>query len=141
MTMTNAERVAEIWRLCAELSESTGRPFTPDGHLVGSLGEVAAADALGLTLNPPSVKGYDAVTADGQKLEVKTTDGNRSVSVTGDAPIADLLCVVTVDRSDGTPTIVYFGPAAPAWNLAGRAGPSGQRLLSLADVRRLAEEM
>jgi hypothetical protein len=37
-----------------------GRKFTPDGHLVGSIGEVVAPEALGLTLYVGSRPGHDA---------------------------------------------------------------------------------
>ena len=47
------EPVAEIYRAVAELeARYPPRKFTPDGHLVGSIGEVVAAEALGLTLYP-----------------------------------------------------------------------------------------
>jgi hypothetical protein len=37
-----------------------GRPFTPDGHMVGSLGEVLAARRYGLKLLPASAERHDA---------------------------------------------------------------------------------
>ena len=47
--------VAAIYRAVTELEALyPGRRFTPDGHLVGSIGEVVAAEALGLTLYPMS---------------------------------------------------------------------------------------
>lgn len=49
------------------------RPFTPDGHMVGSIGECLVADAYGLKLMPPSNKGYDAISRDGIKVEIKAT--------------------------------------------------------------------
>ena len=43
--------VATIYRAVAELeAQYAPRKFTPDGHLVGSIGVVVAAEALGLTL-------------------------------------------------------------------------------------------
>ena len=45
-----------------------GRHFTPDGHMVGSLGECLVADAYNLELKTASNKGYDAVTETGQRL-------------------------------------------------------------------------
>jgi len=49
------------------------RPFTIDGHLLGTLGEVFAAQQFGLTLNENSVKeGFDA-TKEGKKYQIKTT--------------------------------------------------------------------
>ena len=45
------EPVARIYKAIAELEALyPGRKFTPDGHLVGSIGEVIAAEALGLSL-------------------------------------------------------------------------------------------
>ena len=38
-----------------------GRHFTPDGHLVGSLGECLVADAYNLELRTASNEGHDAV--------------------------------------------------------------------------------
>jgi hypothetical protein len=51
----------------------TGRPFTPDGHMVGSLGECLVADAYNLDLMPPSNKGFDAKTKGGKNVEIKAT--------------------------------------------------------------------
>jgi hypothetical protein len=56
-----------------------GRKFTPDGHLVGSIGEVVAAKALGLTLYPGSHPGHDAYDANGD-VQIKMTSG-ASVSL------------------------------------------------------------
>jgi hypothetical protein len=45
------EPVARIYRAVGELeARYEGRKFTPDGHLVGSIGEVIAAEALDLKL-------------------------------------------------------------------------------------------
>lgn len=38
-----------------------GRHFTPDGHMVGSIGQCLVADAYGLELLTASNKGYDAL--------------------------------------------------------------------------------
>jgi hypothetical protein len=56
--------VAAIYRAVAELEALyPDRKFTPDGHLVGSIGEVVAAEALSLTLHPSSHPGHDAFNA------------------------------------------------------------------------------
>ena len=48
--------VAAIYRAVAELEALyPERKFTPDGHLMGSIGEVVAAEALGLTLHRPRI--------------------------------------------------------------------------------------
>jgi len=63
--------IKKIFRSCQQLTELTGRPFSPDGHLVGSFGEVVAADLLNLTLMPPSNDGYDATDKQGRRVEIK----------------------------------------------------------------------
>ena len=49
--------VPELFRVIAELEAAApGRHFTPDGHLIGCIGEVIAADRYGLTLTTPPKK-------------------------------------------------------------------------------------
>src|SRR3954453_19529919 len=54
-----------------------GRHFTPDGHMVGSIGEVLAAARYGLDLLPASAPLHDARTSGGQLVQVKATQSNR----------------------------------------------------------------
>ena len=69
------EPVARIYKATAELEALyPSRKFTPDGHLVGSIGEVIAAEALGLTLYPMSKPGHDAFDANGD-VQIKLTAG------------------------------------------------------------------
>lgn len=48
-----------------------GRHFTPDSHMVGSLGECLVADAYHLELKTAPNKGYDAVTKTGLQVKIK----------------------------------------------------------------------
>jgi len=49
--------VPKLFRVIAELEAAApGIHFTPDGHLIGSIGEVIAADCYGLTLTTVSNK-------------------------------------------------------------------------------------
>jgi hypothetical protein len=58
--------VAAIYRAVAELEAAfPGRKFTPDGHLVGSIGEVVGAENLGLTLYPGGHPIHDAYDENG----------------------------------------------------------------------------
>jgi hypothetical protein len=76
------------------------RPFTPDGHLIGSIGEVVAADTYGLILERSSHKGFDAKTETGRTVEIKLT-GGRSVAVSSDAKTPELLVVLKLDPNTG----------------------------------------
>lgn len=72
--------IMELYRLLAELeSMFPGRPFTPDGHMVGSLAECFAEYHYGLNLLRCSYPGHDAQ-ADTCKVEIKATQGNRYLS-------------------------------------------------------------
>jgi hypothetical protein len=118
--------VAELQRLFPE------RPFTPDGHLVGSLGEVIAAHDYNLRLLPPSTEGYDALTADGRRVEIKITQGTRVAL--RNSP--DHLLVLKL-RADGTAEEVYNGPGGEPWSQSGRMQKNGQRPISLSKLKGL----
>lgn len=135
MHESNRRMVREVFEACRSLSASTGRPFSPDGHLVGSLGEVLAADLLNLTLMPPSNEGYDAVDSDGRKVEIKTTT-RRSISLSASGTCAERLVVVVLDR-DGNPSIVYDDGCDVAWDAAGKPQKNGQRSISLSRLDQL----
>ena len=83
-----------------------GRKFTPDGHLVGSIGEVIAADMFTLKLMPGSSPVHDAVTDDGRNVQVKFTQGQRRISLRTE-PEHLLVLRLTSDR---TIEQVYNGP-------------------------------
>lgn len=55
------ELIKQLYSTVSELETIfPGRHFTPDGHMVGSIGECLVADAYGLELMTASNKGYDA---------------------------------------------------------------------------------
>ena len=72
-----ASRIRELYAITQELEQLyPGRKFTPDGHLVGSIGEVLVAEHYGLTLLPNSSETHDAVTNDGKLVQIKATQTN-----------------------------------------------------------------
>jgi hypothetical protein len=121
--------VERLYEIVAELEASyPGRTFTPDGHLVGSLGEVVAAEALGLTLHRASYKGHDAADADGRLIQIKMTGRTgRSVAIRETCDRLVVLKVVSTREAE----IVYDGDGAPAWEAAYAMQRNGQRTLPL----------
>lgn len=115
-----------------------GRSFTPDGHMVGSLGECLVADAYGLELMPPSNKGYDAVTKHGKKVEIKATQGKA---------VAFRSCpehtIIIRIMKDGTFEECFNGPGELIWQqFEGRTTPSnGQFQISLSKLKRIDESV
>jgi hypothetical protein len=112
----------------------SGRPFTPDGHMVGSIGECLVAEAYDLDLMPPSNQGYDAVAKDGRQVEIKATQGNR----VGFRSCPTHTIIVKIHR-DGTIHECYNGPGDIIWQqFEGKPLPSnGQYQISLNRIREL----
>lgn len=66
--------IADLYKITRRLEELfKNRPFTPDGHLVGSIGEVVAEYIYDLILEDCSVPQIDAKTRDGRTVQIKLT--------------------------------------------------------------------
>src|SRR5690348_11867403 len=74
----------ELFGVVDELEALFSRPFTPDGHMVGSIGEVVAAFIYGLDLFPCSSQGHDARAKCGAKVQVKLTAGTDAIGIYGE---------------------------------------------------------
>jgi hypothetical protein len=125
--------VARIYAIVAELERLfPGRKFTPDGHMVGSIGEVMARYVYDVELLPPSTKEHDARASDGRLVQVKTTQVDR-------IPLSHEprhLLVLQLGP-DGRVAEVYNGPGARPWSEAGKEQRNGQKPISLVCLKRL----
>lgn len=128
--------IRAVFDKCRELTEITGRPFSPDGHLVGSLGEVFAAEALDLRLMKPSNRGFDAVDPSGRRVEIKATT-RTSIALSASGTESERLVVVVFDDR-GAGRIAYDGPSEIVWQAAGTPQANGQRQIALSTLNRLA---
>jgi hypothetical protein len=110
-----------------------GRHFTPDGHMVGSLGEALAAYYYGVALSQASAECHDGA-CDNRQVQVKATQGDR-VAITSEP---EHLLVLRLNR-DGSFVEEYNGPGVLVWNLvAHKPRPrNGQYQVSLATLRKL----
>jgi len=125
--------VREIYATVAKLEAAfPGRHFTPDGHLVGSLGEVLAAHFYGLELLPASAVAHDAKTVAGRYVQIKATQVDR-VALRADC---EWLLVLKLDARGGFDEI-YNGPGSPVWAAAGKVQSNGQRSMVLSKLRAL----
>lgn len=132
-----AEKIRRIYEITRELEEMyPGRHFTPDGHMVGSIGEVIAAEGYGLELFEASHPVHDARTQDGKLVQIKATQGDR-VAIS-ERP--EYLIVLKINR-DGSFEEVYNGPGDIAWELVGKRQKTGQCHLSLAKLRAAMAEI
>ena len=128
-----SDKIKDLYRITNELEYAyPGRKFTPDGHLVGSIGEVIVAEHYGLTLLPNSTKTHDAITIDDKYVQIKATQV-KGVSISSEP---DYIIVIKL-FSDGTWEEIYNGPGNLVWNNAGKMQKNGQRPISLAKLRDL----
>ena len=111
-----------------------GRHFTPDGHMVGSLGECLVADAYNLDLKAASNKGHDAISESGLEVEIKATQSN-SVAFRSQPQHTIVIKILP----DGTFEEIYNGPGSLVWEqFKGKKLPSnGQFQVSLSKLRQL----
>ena len=104
------------------------RHFTIDGHLLGSIGEVYAAERYGIELLKSSSKTHDGVSADGRLVQIKVTQ-RKSVALSSEP---NYLLVLHVDEG-GKFDEVYNGPGSSVWDLVRdkRLPKNGQYQISL----------
>ncbi|MDO6762067.1 hypothetical protein [Agarivorans sp. 1_MG-2023] len=131
--------VKDLYKTVAELENMfSGRHFTPDGHMVGSLGECLVADAYGLELLTASNKGFDAMSPLGVKVEIKATQSTR---------VAFRSCpehaIVIKILPDGTFEEFYNGKGSRVWEqFSGKPIPSnGQYQIALSKLAKLNEQV
>lgn len=131
------EKINELYAIINDLAQNfPGRPFTLDGHLVGSIGEVLASLYYGLELMPPSCKVYDAISKDGKKVQIKTTQIDRI----GISSEPEHLIVLHLQKN-GDAAEIYNGPGKPAWEMAGKLQKNGQRSIYLSKLKKLMAEV
>lgn len=107
--------VAAMYKAVGELeARYPERKFTLDGHLVGSIGEVVAAEAFNLTLYPMSHAGHDAWDVNGP-VQVKMTAGT-SIAMYDCCVRLIVLKVISPQEAE----VLYDGPGEPVWNNAGK---------------------
>jgi hypothetical protein len=135
---TSSSRFEEVPALIGDLLKTTqrlntlfqGRPFTPDGHLVGSIGEVIAEYIYDLKLKPSSTPQVDALTHDGRSVQIKLTGAKgKSFGLRWSSQLktthADLLIALKLNE-DGF-TEIYNGPF-PKDLLEGRSDTSNGQI-------------
>lgn len=126
-----AKKIREIFRIANELEEMyPGRHFTPDGHMLGSIGEIIAVEEYDLALFEASYPIHDARAKDGRLVQIKATQGER-IAI---SECPEHLIVLKIHR-DGSFEEVYNGPGNIAWKLAGKRQKTGQRHISLTKLR------
>lgn len=115
-----------------------GRHFTPDGHMVGSIGECLVAEAYGLELMNASNKGYDALSPSGLQVEIKATQA-KSVAFRSQPEHTIAIKILP----NGTFEEIFNGPGNLVWQqFDGKPLPSnGQYQISLNKLKELNKQV
>lgn len=127
--------IQQLYTTVSEFEEMfPGRHFTPDGHMVGSIGECLVADAYGLELQNASNKGFDAITKNGKQFEIKATQ-SKSVAFRCKPEHTIVIKILP----NGTFEEIYKGPGKLIWDqFSEKSLPSnGQFQISLSKLKKL----
>jgi len=113
------------------------RKFTPDGHLVGSIGEALASNMFDLRLLPASAPEHGATTADGKtKVQIKLTQG-KSIAIRSEP---DHLIVLR-STFDLAIKVGYNGRGVPVWSKVGKLQKNGARSISVRMLREIDSDV
>jgi len=122
----------------ARRTRDTGRPYTLDGHSLGSLGEDLAKEIYGIELKTPSTKHHDATCQTRGEVEIKITGlTGKSVGLRG--PYSHLIVFKLVSHEEAE--VVYDGSGIGIWETAsnGKTPSNGQRTIRIAKLRALTQ--
>ncbi len=127
-----SDLLKQIYTAVAGLEEMfPGRHFTPDGHMVGSFGEVIAAFHYGVELYPHGHREFDGRKC-GKEIQVKATQRD-SVDL---KPCSGFLLVLKLEQN-GAFEEIYNGDAERVWNSLSRrkATKAGEESITLRQLR------
>ena len=111
-----AEKIKILYSISQELEDLfPGRHYTPDGHMIGSIGEALAACCYGLKLFEASEKTHDGQAPDGRLVQIKATQINR-IAISSEP---EWLLVLKIHK-DGTFPRSTMGPANWPGSIAGK---------------------
>lgn len=116
------------------------RSLAPDykwagmGNLLGDYGEFICVEAYGLTKAPPGSNGYDALTPDGRKVQIKANHASGTIGFRGQA---DLMLVIYVGN-DGEFSEIYYGDFAVVQANANHSKRDNKSVITVSKLKQLA---
>jgi hypothetical protein len=131
--------ITQLYEVTDELEERFGRRFTPDGHLMGSLGEAMAVYMYDLVLADPSLATHDAKTKDGRtQVQIKFTAGKSGYGIYSRPQ--HLIALQLVSRREVVE--VFNGPGEIAWKCASaKPSKNSQHSMAMGRLRALNAEV
>jgi hypothetical protein len=112
-----------------------GQRWAGMGNLLGDYGEYIALSNYNLKKAPGGADGYDAVTADGLKVQIKANHSSSTIGFRGEA---DLLLVLKVE-SNAEWGELYYGPFKPIKEKATYSKRDNKHMIPVAKLQDLAK--
>ena len=120
------------------------RKFTPDGRMVGDIGEVIAAICYQVELHDEGRHHWDA-TYNRRNVQIKATGAKGTyLKEPPNEGFADgLLMVFYIDRESGEDELVYNGDIQRVWDALNhmKTNRAGEKVISLDRLRRLRKSV
>lgn len=134
------KEVQVIYKAVKSLTKRYGRKFTPDGVLVGTLGEVLAEEKYALNLLPPKTEAFDAKDCLDRKVQIRCNQRNTTPIKKGATKGMFLALKL---HPDGAIEEIFNGPSSVAHRLTeGRkADSAGLVVLNHGKLRKLMESV
>ena len=117
------------------------RDLAPDqrwagmGNLLGDYGEYIAIGKYNLKKAAGAADGYDAITADGLKVQIKANHSSSTIGFRGEA---DLLLVLKID-SNADWRELYYGPFKPVKEKATYSKRDNKYMIPVAKLKDLGQ--
>jgi len=103
------------------------------GNLLGDYGEYVALSDYNLTKAPRGADGYDAITEDGLKVQIKANHSSSTIGFRGEA---DLLLVLKIE-SNAEWRELYYGPFKPVKEKATYSKRDNKYMIPVARLQEL----
>ena len=135
------EAIKDLYRSVEKMSSAfPQRKFTPDGRMIGDIGEAIASLKFGVVLDEKSQKDWDGYRIDkkGNKrmVQIKTT---QKVETYLKKPPRDGDLLVFKIKRDGEYELCYDGPALKVWNSLShrKADVTGAKMIDLKKLKEI----
>jgi hypothetical protein len=138
-TLPLPRALAKIYEAVKELEQEFGRKFTPDGHLIGSIGEVIAQKEFRFELLKMSAPVHDAKCKVRGFVQIKTTAGDGVQIKKGCNHLLVLKIHPPTSNKEGYAEVIYDGKGDPVWKIAGKANKSEEKWVSIKALKQLNE--
>ena len=136
------EQIYDAVKKLEEMTETSEyvngkRKFTPDGHMVGSIGEVLAMYHYGIELSKASAEKHDGTVGE-RNVQIKATQVNR-ISISSNP---EFLLVLKINEK-GEAEEIYNGPGHLVWSSKrlGNEQKNGQRQIALSALVELQNQV